>query len=51
MDNLLTGFNRTRQGDTLPGKDGFCVTDNQTGTGGIAEKAAAGKAPEQDHDQ
>ena len=30
---------------------GFCVTNDKTGTGGIFEEAAAGKAPEQDHDQ
>jgi hypothetical protein len=28
------------------GKEGFCVTNNEAGTGSIAEKAAAGKAPQ-----
>lgn len=30
---------------------GFCVTNDKTGTGGIFQEVAAGKAPEQDHDQ
>ena len=28
------------------GKEGFCVTNNEAGTGSIAEKAAEGKAPQ-----
>lgn len=42
---------RTQQEKFLRlGKEGFCVTNNEAGTGSIAEKAAEGKAPQQNYD-
>ena len=43
MENLLT-LSPHRAEKFLPGKDGFCVTDDQAGAGGIAQKAAAPEA-------